>query len=84
MNKKVSSKETKNVEKNKGSEFEDRKFEEVDGGYYDDYGFYYTPDGSKLYFLHKKVFGMRKGTILIEMVMINMVNNIVNNLRWIL
>ncbi len=26
--------------------FVDRKFEEVDGGYYDDDGFYYTPNGS--------------------------------------
>jgi hypothetical protein len=25
----------------------DRKFEEVEGGYYDEYEFYYTPNGSK-------------------------------------
>jgi hypothetical protein len=28
-------------------EFIERKFEEVEGGYYDDSGFYITPDGSK-------------------------------------
>jgi hypothetical protein len=26
--------------------FFDRKFEEVEGGYYDDDGFYFTPNGS--------------------------------------
>lgn len=25
-----------------------REFQEVIGGWYDDYGFYYTPNGSKL------------------------------------
>ena len=30
------------------NKFIDRKFEEVEGGYYDDYGFYYTPNGSKI------------------------------------
>ena len=30
------------------NKFVERKFEEVEGGYYDDYGFYYTPNGSKL------------------------------------
>ncbi len=27
--------------------FIERKFEEVEGGQYDENGFYYTPDGSK-------------------------------------
>ncbi len=29
--------------------FVDRKFEQVEGGYYDEEGFYYTPDGSNTY-----------------------------------
>jgi len=37
------SKENKDTKK----EFVERKFEEVEGGGYDEYGFYYTPNGSK-------------------------------------
>lgn len=37
------SKENKDTKK----EFVERKFEEVEGGEYDEYGFYYTPNGSK-------------------------------------
>jgi len=29
------------------SNFVNRVFEEVEGGYYDEYNFYYTSDGSK-------------------------------------
>jgi len=41
------SKQTKTQE-----EFVERKFEEVEGGYYDDYDFYYTPNGSNRYILN--------------------------------
>jgi len=27
--------------------FIEKEFHEVEGGYYDEYGFYYTPNGSK-------------------------------------
>ena len=36
-------KDTKDTKK----DFVERKFEEVEGGEYDEYGFYYTPNGSK-------------------------------------
>jgi hypothetical protein len=36
-----------NNQNKKNSEFVVREFEEVQGGWYDDYGFYYTPNGSK-------------------------------------
>ena len=29
-------------------QFVERKFEEVNGGYWDEYDFYYTPNGSNL------------------------------------
>ncbi len=31
----------------KNKTFVERDFEEVEGGHYDDYGFYHTPNGSK-------------------------------------
>jgi hypothetical protein len=33
--------------------FVDRQFEEVEGGQYDEYGFYHTPNGSKLIYFKK-------------------------------
>lgn len=41
-------KDTKDSKDTK-KEFVERKFEEVEGGHYDEYGFYYTPNGSKHY-----------------------------------
>jgi hypothetical protein len=32
---------------NKQQNFIEREFQEVEGGNYDEYGFYYTPNGSK-------------------------------------
>ena len=36
----------------KNSEFVAREFQEVKGGYYDDYGFYYTPNGSEFHMIN--------------------------------
>jgi len=36
-----------NNQNKNNSEFVVREFEEVKGGWYDEYGFYYTPNGSK-------------------------------------
>ena len=33
----------------KPTNFVERKFEEVKGGEYDEFGFYHTPEGSKIY-----------------------------------
>lgn len=68
---------------NNKSEFVEREFEEVEGGYYD-CGFYYTPDGSNYFLFHSylsqqfwfllnviKVSGMKQDITLIEMDMIN-------------
>ena len=40
----------------KNINYVDREFQEVSGGYYDDYGFYYTPNGSKFRYLLKTKF----------------------------
>lgn len=34
--------------------FVDRRFEEVPGGEYDEFGFYHTPEGSKKIFIYLK------------------------------
>ncbi len=34
-------------DKTEESEFIEKEFKEVEGGKYDEYGFYYTPNGSK-------------------------------------
>lgn len=34
---------------NKHQPFIEREFQEVEGGHYDEYGFYYTPNGSMIY-----------------------------------
>jgi hypothetical protein len=34
-------------------DFKEREFEEVEGGKYDEYGFYYTPNGSKRYLKYR-------------------------------
>ncbi len=36
-----------NTRGNKDQKFVEREFCEVEGGNYDEFGFYYTPDGSK-------------------------------------
>lgn len=50
------------TDKNNKKTFVDRPFEEVQGGYYES-DFYYTPEGSKIYFLSFKVSGMIKDII---------------------
>jgi hypothetical protein len=36
------------MNKNTEDDFLEREFKEVEGGYYDEYSFYYTPNGSKM------------------------------------
>ena len=36
---------------NTGKKFEEKEFKEVAGGQYDEYGFYYAPDGSTIIYL---------------------------------
>ena len=50
----------------------ERAFSEVYGGYYDEHGFYNSPNGSKVYNL-KKVFGILMGITSTDMVLILMV-----------
>jgi hypothetical protein len=66
------------------SKFVDREFKEVENGYYDDYGFYYTPNGSKDNLFIIKVSGMPTMFILIRKDMIDMVKIKFLKLRWLL
>ena len=48
-----------NTRGNKDQKFVEREFCEVEGGYYDEFGFYYTPDGSKnTLFFNFQAFGI--------------------------
>lgn len=38
----------------KPTNFIDKEFVEVEGGHYDEYGFYHSPNGSKFIFFSKK------------------------------
>lgn len=81
--------------KKTGNKFIEREFKEVKGGYYDDYGFYYTPNGSKSILsniiicikidkMYVQVSGMKMGITSIERDSIKMVADMMRILNTFL